>query len=358
MNDWLKERLNFIGSLESYSPAIDPRIYKVTVKLDANENWHIPLGSLKRLVGESAEEVDVRLYPVRISQELLEGIAKQMGVSDDCIILTQSSDQGIDLLCQAFLDVGDVVDIVTPTFSFYRLRASLARSRYRNVDLNENLSLPIDKILRDSLNRILFICSPNNPTGNQFSVDDLTELIESYQGLVILDEAYADFAKYNLVKEVERYHNLVVIHTFSKSYGLAGLRLGYIAANPSLTKLLGSKVQHPYPISSLAAAVALKMIRQPNLIEGAMQSLMLERGWLIERLREIEGIVVFDSQTNFVLISLPVDSNLIRNALLDRGIAVRAIGNILNFKNCLRITVGTRDMNNAFLSAFREVLKN
>jgi histidinol-phosphate aminotransferase len=204
----------------------------------------------------------------------------------------------------------------------------------------------------------LFVCSPNNPTGNQFSSNDIARVCDDFPGLVVLDEAYVDFAQESLVSEVMRRKNLAVIRTFSKAFGLANLRLGFIIAHPDWAPLFLDRVQYPYPVSSIAASIAIQLLQKFHLVENGVESLRNERTWLLERLREIEGVEALDSQANFILANLAIEAGKAHKQLLERGIATKKIGQVLDLPNCIRVTVGTREMNSIFLESLNEVLNN
>ena len=357
MAGWLDDRLSVLKAREGYRFAVEPRVSTVRVKLDANENWHISADDLRSLIREVVEKVDVRRYPAEAVQDLSAAVAMHLQLPEECIIPTEGTDQAIDLLSQAFLRQGDRALIVGPTFSFYRLRAAFADAQCIEIMMNEDFSLPVDKILREARNGgIVFICSPNNPTGNQFSSDDVLRLSDAFPGLIVLDEAYIDFAPYSLVREVMQHRNIAVLRTFSKAFGLADLRLGFIVAHPDWASLFMDRAQYPYPVSSTAVAIALRLLEEFSVVKRGVESLKQERSWLIERLRQIAGLQVLDSQANFVLASLPIDAHKVHSRLVEEGIATRAIGHILNLSNCIRVTVGTHEMNVAFLDALRKML--
>jgi histidinol-phosphate aminotransferase len=359
LSDWLDDRLSTLKSRESYSFSLNTKAKNIRAKLDANENWLIPAEDVHRLVREAVAHVDVRRYPLGMVEELRAAVAAHLSLSERMIVPTQGADQGIDLLAQGFLREGNRATIVGPTYSFYELRASLAGARCSEVSLNDDFSLPVDIILKEANDEgIIFVCSPNNPTGNQFAYDGIIRLSENFHGLVVLDEAYVDFASNSLVKEVENRRNLVILRTFSKAYGLADIRLGLIIAHPDWASLILDRIQYPYPLSSVAASIALRMLQEFRLVENSIASLKKERAWLLEQLKDVNGVRAFDSQTNFVLLNLPIDAPRAFNALLERGIATKKVGRILNLANCIRVTVGTREMNSGFLESLRAVLND
>jgi histidinol-phosphate aminotransferase len=203
---------------------------------------------------------------------------------------------------------------------------------------------------------LLFVCSPNNPTGTQFEKGEVLEAVASFKGLVVLDEAYVEFARYSLSKRITEFRNLAVLRTFSKAYGMAGLRLAYILANDSWAPEFLGRVQYPYPINSVAAATAVALMRRYSSVNRWTESVKKERSWLSGQLRELPGVRVAPSEANFLLVSVPVDSARVHSALLRRGVATREVGAVPGMSNCLRITVGTRAMNSRLLKTMREVV--
>jgi len=319
----------------------------------------MPEETLRDLMNKAISQVDTREYPLGIIDKLREALATHLHVPPESIIPTQGADQGIDLLCQMFLRQNDTALIVEPTFSFYKLRTALTQAKYVKVNINNDLTLPVEKILTQGKDAtILFVCSPNNPTGNQFTARDVMRVCKSFPGLIILDEAYVEFAQETLVREVTRHRNIAVVRTFSKAFGLANLRLGFIIANPEWAPLFLDRIQYPYPINSIAANIAIQLLQNIKLVENCIESVKKERTWLLQQLRKINGVEAIDSQANFILTQLPTDVEKVHKQLLDRGIATKKIGHVLNLSNCIRVTVGTRKMNKLLLESLREVLSH
>jgi len=355
----LENSLYRMKALSEYRFSSNLRLDRIRVKLDANENWHIPEETLRGLMSEAIQQVDARKYPLEIAEELRAAVAKHLRIPAESIIPTQGADQGIDLLCQVFLRQGDRALIVGPTYSFYELRAAIAGAQCVEVSMSRDLSLPVESIFSQGKDAaVMFVCSPNNPTGNQFSARDIMRVCDGFSGLVVLDEAYVDFAQESLVREVVRRRNLVVLRTFSKAFGLANLRLGFIIANPEWSPLFLERVQYPYPVSCVVAAIAIQLLQEFQLVEKGVESLRNERTWLLEQLRRIKGVEALDSQANFVMANLPIEAEKAHKQLLERGIATKKIGQVLDLPNCIRVTVGTREMNSIFIESLNEVLSN
>jgi len=330
------------------------------LKLNSNENLFIPLDFLRGLLKEVVEEVDPRFYPRDERIEVEEELARCLKVHRDQIVLGSGSDQLIELLTYAFLDRGEKALSITPTFSIYERAVRTRGAQYVSVPLMEDFSLNVERMLRlaeAEEAKVLFICSPNNPTANQFRLEDVKGLIEGFDWLVVLDETYVDFATYSMVDLTREYENLVVLRTFSKVFGIAGLRLGYAVSNVDVSSALRERFQMPYPVSSVTLRMGLKLLRNLDLIKEKIESLKEERATLIRRLSEMEGVKPFNSETNFVLMNLTeMSSDEAYRRLLDQGIIVRNIGRVLNLENCIRVTVAPRPMMERFLETFRRII--
>ncbi len=323
------------------------------VKLNANENFFIPKETLVNLLMEVVEAYDPRVYPQEEEIELKKALGKYFSLSPEHIIIGAGSDQIIDLITRLFLGKSNEVLSITPTFSIYKHSASLQGARYINVPLKDDFSLDIEEISSKTTTktRLFFICSPNNPTANQFSIEEVRSLIECFPGLVAVDEAYVEFADYSTARWIEKHENLIVLRTFSKAFSLAGLRLGYAVSNPELTMTLSRKIQLPYSVNSIALRMGLKLLENMEVVHKAVERLKRERVRLIRRLNEIKGVAAFDSQTNFVLFQTKKPSNEVFQSLLKQGILVKNVGKILHLYECLRTTVGLPEMNNKLLTA-------
>jgi len=353
--EWLDSKLAALNRLEGYAGTGEKPDAGI-IRLDHNENWHVSAEEIREVVAEALSQLDIRRYPEEGFGELLGLVGSRFGVPRESLVLTSGADQGIDLLCQAFLKGGETAYIVTPTFSFYALRASLAGSRVKELEMNGDLTLPLKKVDELGEGGLLFICSPNNPTGNQFARSEILHAVESFKGLVVLDEAYADFAPYDLIREAPKRRNLVVLRTFSKAFGMAGLRLGCMVTNPALARQFNTKIQYPYPISSFSLAVASRILGNPELTRRGVESTIAQRKRLTEELRKLGEVRVLESQANFVLASTPLKSEVLRKKLLEKQVAVKSIGDTLGLSGCVRITVGTKPMNDKLLKAMEGAL--
>jgi histidinol-phosphate aminotransferase len=364
---WLKERLEEIRSLWGYKAgetlgraAQKSKIKPSEIlKLNSNENFFVPRGILTQLLKEVVEEVDLRIYPQEEEKEIKEALGKYLGVPSKCIMVESGSDPLIAFISSLFIERGDEALSVAPTFGIYKHMVDLRGAMYLSVLLKEDFSMDMEEISAKVTTRtkLFFLCSPNNPTANQFKIDEIQSLIKDFPGLVIIDEAYGEFADYTAVPLVEKFENLMVLRTFSKTFGLAGLRLGYAVANPELAATLSEKAQLPYPVSSIALRMGLKLLSNIEVIKDAIERLKRERDRLIRGLNAIKGVTAFNSKANFVLFQTEKASDEIYQALLDQGVLVRNLGRVLHLERCLRTTVGLPEMNEKTLAVLKHVFR-
>ena len=205
--------------------------------------------------------------------------------------------------------------------------------------------------------RLLYLCSPNNPTANQLKPREIETLIEEFPGIVLVDEAYAEYADYSIVPLINKYENLIVLRTFSKAFSLAGLRLGYAVANPGLSRALG-KTPAPYTVNVVSLRMGRKMLENIGLMRESVAALKAERGKLINRLNEIKGVEAFDSKANFVLFNITKSYIEAYERALSKGLVIKKLGKLLNYDNCLRTTVGLPEMNQKLLRALSEYMSD
>jgi histidinol-phosphate aminotransferase len=354
--------------LEAYKPGETPEEIAArlgisrsdVLKLDANENLFLPRMMMHEILMEASEETDPRLYPSGDSKRLRGAVGGYLGVSPRQVVLGAGGDQLIKLLLHAFLRAGDEMLAVTPTFSVYGLTTRAMGVGYRTVDVEEDFSLNVEETLSavGPRTRILVLCSPNNPTGNQFARDKVLSLAERFQGLVVVDEAYVEYAGYSLVEEITRFDNMLILRTFSKAFGLAGLRLGYAVSNSSLAEVLNDRYQMPYPVSSISLKAGLVVLEKIGQVRDSVEAAKRERGWLTDELNAMKGVTAYSSDANFVLLSLTRDYEDIYGKLLERGVIVRKIGLVPRVSDgCFRVTLAPREKLERFLVALKEALE-
>ena len=332
-----------IWNLKPYSSARDEYSGKeATVFLDANENpYNTPNNR----------------YPDPLQRELKVLIARVKQVDEDCIFLGNGSDEAIDLVYRCFTRPGiDNVVAIEPTYGMYKVCADINDVEYRPVTLDSHYQLSADRLLAacDDCTKAVWICSPNNPTGNNMRREEILRILNDFSGLVIIDEAYSDFSSERPFRlELENYKNLIVLNTFSKAWGCAAIRLGMAFASPDIIGIL-NKVKYPYNVNRLTQEEAMQMLHKDYAVRRWISSLLEERGRLIGEFRRLPlCLEVFPTDANFFLTRV-TDAKGIYDYLVDRGIIVRNRTNVTLCLNCLRVTVGTRPENDALIEALRE----
>ena len=326
--------------------------------LNSNENLQISKGFLQSILDDAVNSTDPRMYSEGQYDRLIQKLAEYLGVENNKIVIGSGADGLIDLISGSVMTSNDSALIVEPTFTMYRKVLSVHRRKIREVQLTKDFKLDVDAV-RESLqgnDEVLFLCSPNNPTGNQFDRNDVKSLIESTDGLVLLDEAYVDFAQETLIDLVKDYENLFVLRTFSKGFGLAGLRIGYAVTNENLAKTLREQVSLPYPVSTLASSAASILLENLDQVEDAIAKVKLTRTALVKELKKIPGVTVYSSQANFVLLEVSQSSASVAKQILSLGVKVRIIDWIQNDSNYVRVSIPPVEELERVVRVFKEVL--
>ena len=284
-------------------------------------------------------------------------IAPVKKVKPEQIFLGNGSDEAIDLLFRAFCRPGiDNVVAIHPTYGMYQVCADINDVEYRKVLLDEKFQFKAEDLLRasDENTKLIFLCSPNNPTGNNLDAKEIITLLREFQGIVIVDEAYIDFSTQpSFIGILDEYPNLVILQTFSKAWGCAAIRLGMAFASPDIIGIF-SKIKYPYNINLLTQQEALRMMQRHYEVQRWISTLLEERARLIQAFTQLPCCKkVFPTDANFFLTRVS-NAKAIYDYLVDQGIIVRNRSNITRCEDCLRITVGTRPENDALLEALRK----
>ena len=352
--DWLDKKIKEFSSIGGYQK---PELYPDALKLDSNENYVISKQFQQDLITNAKKNCDVREYPLGGVERLINQLSKFLKVSSSMIGVGNGSDQILDLILSNFASKQTKVLTSNPTFGFFEERCKLYSIPVIAIPFSNNMTLDIKEFLKVSKNAdILYLDSPNNPTGFQFQKNDLQKLVKSFDGLIIIDEAYGEFGDFSLSNMVKSQENLIVVQTLSKSFGLAGLRLGYFIANKTFTDAFNHVLQYPYPVSTLTIESAILALEQSAQMKDAVQIIKEERKRIIENLRKYDAFEVFDSKANFVLFDAHGSHKRVYDALAEQGISIRKLGKIGKHEGCLRVTVGTKEMNSKFLLAIRDLL--
>lgn len=334
-----------VAGLKPYSTARDDYSGAVGVFLDANEN---SIGSVT--------ERKFNRYPDPHQRELKVRLAEIKNVSPERILLGNGSDEVIDLLIRTFCDPRrDRLMIVPPTYGMYAVSAATNDVEAIAVPLTPDfqLDLPAMLALADQV-KLIFLCSPNNPSGNCLAAPDVRELLEKFNGMVVIDEAYADFAPGNsLLPELANYNNLIVMQTFSKAWGLANLRLGMAFADPQIIEWM-SRIKYPYNVNGLTQEMALTALQRVAIKDRMVATLLAERERLIKLLSELPIVVtIYHSDANFILVKFQ-DARRVFDYLISQHIIVRDRSQMVHCENCLRITVGTAAENDIVIAKLKE----
>lgn len=335
-----------IKKLVPYSSARDEFKGEASVLLDANENaFGSPL------------EHHYNRYPDPLQHQVKERLAHIKGVPIDNIFLGNGSDEAIDILYRAFCKPGvDNVILVPPTYGMYEVSANINDVQIRKVNLTTGYQLDLDGIA-DSIDmhtKLIFICSPNNPTGNSINRQDIETILTHFTGLVVIDEAYINFSKQrSFTQELAEYPNLVILQTLSKAWGLAALRLGMAFASKEIIQVF-NKIKPPYNINKATQDLVLKALDNVETVNSWIQQTVAERERLVQELSTIEQVFhITPSDANFILVKL-IEPRELYNFLVNQGIIVRDRSKIELCEGCLRMTVGTPQENITLIHAIKQ----
>jgi histidinol-phosphate aminotransferase len=331
-----------VRNLKPYSSARDEFKGSASVWLDANEN---PNNS------------GLNRYPDPLQWKLKARISELKNVPKENIFLGNGSDEAIDLLFRGFCEPGkDKALICSPTYGMYQVSADINDVEVIDVPLTSDWQLNLVGIRSHFSNpnlKLIFICSPNNPTGNSMKKEDVLSIVSEFNGLVVIDEAYIDFAETkSFTTELNRLNNLVVLQTLSKAWGLAGIRLGMAFANKEVIDVL-NRIKPPYNVNQLTQEVALKELADETGFKKEVQAILNERTQLTEELSQLKNVLhIYPSEANFLLVKF-TEPKTVYHALTDKGIVVRDRSKVA--EGCLRITVGTEAENSQLINELKRL---
>lgn len=343
INNILREN---IKNLTPYSSARDEFQGEASVYLDANENAY----------GSPLDE-NYNRYPDPLQYNVKKRLSEIKGVPIRNIFLGNGSDEAIDILFRAFCSPGvDNVIIVPPTYGMYQVSANINDVALKRVPLTEEYQLNLEGIA-EAINqntKLIFICSPNNPTGNSINREDVETLLANFNGLIVVDEAYINFSRQKtFIQELTEYANLVVLQTLSKAWGLAGLRVGMAFASEEIIEVM-NKVKPPYNINEASQQLALKALNNVDQVNNWIKETLNERDKLVLALKNFHFVLdIYPSDANFILVKT-TDPKGIYNFLVKRGIIVRDRSKVELCEGSLRITVGTPDENNILITSLQD----
>ncbi len=326
---------------------------KRVINLASNESPFPPSPRVRSAIEEKIGCLN--LYPDPWAPELREKIAKYVQLRAENVILGNGSDELVDLICRLFLNPGDRVLVPVPTFSLYELSIRLAGAKPEFWPL-PNLEWKVTEFLQAARKaKMIFVCRPNNPTGNSVSEEAILELLSEGK-TVVVDEAYCEFARYSLAQHVRTQENLVILRTFSKAFGLAGLRIGYALTSPEVAEAM-QRIKLPFSVNSLALAAASAALDDLPYMEKVVEEVRRERGRMREGLLSMK-LRVLESDANFLMVGGFADADEICSKLERKGILIRSLSGVRGAgKSWVRITVGTKSQNLKLLSTLREILR-
>lgn len=332
-----------IKSLQPYSSARDEfkEISSAFIFMDANEN---PF------------ESGLNRYPDPQQNLVKEALSKIKGVSKEQILLGNGSDEVLDLIFRVFCEPKeDQVIVLPPTYGMYEVLAKMNDIKLITIPLLDNFQPNIKEVVKvqNTNTKVLFLCSPNNPTANSFDANTIETLLKEFSGIVVIDEAYIDFSdEDSWLARLDEFPNLIVTQTLSKAYGLAGIRLGICYASQEIISIL-NKIKPPYNVNQLTQDFALKALLNRDEVNNQIKAITSERNQLIKDLKKLDIVdKVYASDANFLLVKVD-DANLRYEQLLNNGIVVRNRSNQMLCENCLRFTIGTKDDNEKLITTLK-----
>ena len=332
-----------IWKLKPYSCARDEFKGEAKAYLDANEN---PFNTL------------YNRYPDPLQWAVKEKIAELKYVKPSQIMLGVGSDEPIDLIFRVFCEPKiDNVVAINPTYGMYGVCADINNVEYRQVNLEADYSLNADKVLAavDNKTKVIFLCSPNNPTGNLLNTTEVEKILKGFDGIVVIDEAYIDFSdKASWIAKLSKYQKMVILQTFSKAWGLAAARCGMAFASEEIIGFF-NKVKYPYNINILTQKLILEKLEQVEIKNNWVKEILSQRTLMIEELEQLSIVKhIYPSDANFILVKVD-DANLRYKQLVEKGIIVRNRNSVTLCENCLRITIGTAQDNKELLNALKSL---
>jgi histidinol-phosphate aminotransferase len=338
-----------IKTLAPYTAARDLYGSGQRVFLDANENpYSIATDDIAGALNR---------YPDPRSSELRNALAERLGVEADRVWIGNGSDEALDLILRVFVDPGSAVVICTPTYAMYEIAARANAVQLREAPLDAGFDLDVPATLAAAAEaKVIFLCSPNNPTGNCLSRDRIEEIAAAFDGLLVIDEAYVEFSRSEPLTELVRSHrNVLLLRTFSKAWGLAGARVGYFVADPLVVDFI-DRINLPYPLSAPSQAAARQALARADGIQERIAAILSERERLASRLADL-GLEVLPSDANFLLVRVANAREVYRRLAEEYQVVVRDRSSVPRLTDCLRITVGRPDETDRLCSALEEILR-
>ena len=336
------------GFQRYYNPKLSGEL-----RLDTNTNVLGSNPAAERYLAQGKWNLDS--YPNTYSDGLRAALGELYGLQADNFIAGNGSDEMLDVTFKTFTNWGDNSVVPVPSYTLYDYFVKMNGGKALEVDLTEDFQLDVDAIVRQDA-KIAIMPSPNNPTGNCFRERDIEDVLSRFDGIVVVDEAYAEYSEGSMIRRVDEFENLIVLRTFSKAYAMAALRIGYAAANPKLAEMMMC-VKIPYSLNMISEGAAIAAIKDQDFIRRSVSMVKEERPKLAAGLRKL-GFEPFPSDSNFILARSPIDHEVLVSGLKSRGILIRDFGSKRRTENCVRTTVGNSEQNALLLEKAEEVISS
>ena len=340
-----------IKGLKSYNANQKP----FRIKLDANEGKNILFKDISSKGLHFEEDFHINFYPDNDAKLLREKLSRYIDVAPENIIPGNGSSELIDMVFKTFVDKDETIMCFTPSFSMYSVFSKIHSAKLLEVKSNEDFSVDIDLMIKKAKEikpKLILLCNPNNPTGYLVDKKDVERLVSQTDSIVVVDEAYMEFAHGSMVKEVNKYRNLIVLRTLSKALGLAGIRLGYMIACQDIIDVVNC-VRSPYNVNSITQYIGVLALKNKEKIKDYVEEVKKERSFLSQELKKLH-FTVYDSYANFVLIKSEIKD--LADKLAEKGILIRNFSGDL--EQCYRITVGNRKENMILIEYLKEIVND
>ncbi len=349
---------NINPAVRNMSPYVVGGGQSAEIKLNQNESPYDLPAWLKREILDAFYKEAWNRYPNVFPTQAIERYAQFLGVPKECVMMGNGSNELIYTIFLATVRRHTSVLIPSPSFSLYEKVATMLEADVIKVAMTAELEFQVKEIIEEaerSKPNLIVLSTANNPTSKSISIEEIEEILANTQALVLVDEAYIEFSKQqSALKLLERYANLIVLRTFSKAFGLAGLRAGFAIANaPLMAELFKPKI--PFATSRLVELAVIKLLENYHLVQEAVAAILQERKRLYEALKKIQSVKTHDSDTNFLIIEVENPTSVF-NELKARGVLVRDVSSYPLMEKCLRVNVGTREENERFLTAFSDII--
>ncbi|ABK61580.1 MULTISPECIES: histidinol-phosphate transaminase [Clostridium] len=334
----------FRKDIKDFRP-YDAKGEKYKIKLDANESFIGLSKEIKNKIIRSLIELEFNNYPDPDATKLKKAYGDYIGIDEKNIMVGNGSDELIQILTNAFLDKNEKIVTLNPDFSMYEVYTKVRGGKVSVFDLDEDFKLNVNKIIEyinEEKPKMFIFSNPNNPTGGVIPKYDIIKIIENVNCIVVVDEAYMEFYGDSILDYIKKYDNLIVLRTASKAIGSAALRLGFLITNDTLLREI-KKVKPPFNVNSVSQVIGEIILKDKDFIRESIDKVLYERNYLLKELKKIDGLKVYETKSNFVLI-YNENANEINESLIKIGIKVRSFTDE-NLKNFIRITVGSREQN-------------